>query len=759
MAKDINIGGRLHSIATGNVVAGADEILDDNLGKKQTQINTETYSLVESVNNALDALNPDQQEALAVATKANANEAKLGYYVCDTDADVAAKTVVAVNYVLGTGGSIKVKMTNDNTVNKATLNINSTGAKPLFYEGVRASSTNSWTADDVLEIYYDGTKYQAKNVIPTFKTGEKIHNVGVDDEPTAGSENVVKSGGVYDEDNSLKADIWNKYHRSFGSPLYENSYFVIENGQVSIKSSDYWKVYMLKLEDLDCISTLSATQAPAFCYLTSNNISSYISNSEVFATESTTSPSIKAFVGKVPDVTSANYILINRRMGEHYMYGTGYTYNNDLENRLNEIEDDISDENDSILSLNKKLWKSFHTSDICVNKGYFTISNNAIVVTSSNNWTYGIISIDKIKLLEATSFVTSYYSFPVVAFLSGDSISDYIAGSEIYNNTSEKKYTVVFDDVEIPSNATHVIVNNLKSATSNLFYKLAVIRNYYILDSNGNGDFSTIEEALQLADKNSTIFVKNGEYSLLTSANTKVGFVKGIKWVGESREKTIFSYYSGKYTDAPIMRSGVFDNITFISGYKSGVSPSVAPEKTGYCVHVDFMEKEEDVFFGVRFNNCHFKGYWNTCIGCGMRKDFVLEVHDCFIENLINENPIMDDVEHPNARYRFACISSHSVANTEETELIGSGTVKLHNNRLLSSKPSVITLQDNVGNVDYPVIWEFVGNSCYSENNQYNCIFSSTANAFISQWDNTRKLLSPLSWGNNINILNCQVSA
>ena len=42
MAKDINIGGRLHSIATGNVIAGADEILDDNLGKKQTQINTET---------------------------------------------------------------------------------------------------------------------------------------------------------------------------------------------------------------------------------------------------------------------------------------------------------------------------------------------------------------------------------------------------------------------------------------------------------------------------------------------------------------------------------------------------------------------------------------------------------------------------------------------------------------------------------------------------------------------------------------------
>ena len=196
MAKDINVGGRLHSIATGNVIAGADEIFDDNLGKKQTQINTETYNLVESINNALDELSPDQQEALAVAAKANANEAKLGYYVCDTDADTAAKTVVATNYVLGVGGSIKLKMTNDNTVDNATLNINSTGAKPLFYEGARASSTNTWADDDVLEIYYDGTNYQAKNVSPTFKTGEKVNSVGVDNEPTAGSENAVKSGGV-----------------------------------------------------------------------------------------------------------------------------------------------------------------------------------------------------------------------------------------------------------------------------------------------------------------------------------------------------------------------------------------------------------------------------------------------------------------------------------------------------------------------------------------------------------------------------------
>ena len=39
--KKINVGGRLHSIATGNILAGADEILDDSKGKKQSEINVD----------------------------------------------------------------------------------------------------------------------------------------------------------------------------------------------------------------------------------------------------------------------------------------------------------------------------------------------------------------------------------------------------------------------------------------------------------------------------------------------------------------------------------------------------------------------------------------------------------------------------------------------------------------------------------------------------------------------------------------------
>ena len=87
-------------------------------------------------------------------------QSMMGYYVCDTAAGTAAKTVAATGYSLTNGGCIRIKMTNANTANNVTLNINSTGAKALYYDGSQASASNTWEAGEVLEVYYDGTQYQ-----------------------------------------------------------------------------------------------------------------------------------------------------------------------------------------------------------------------------------------------------------------------------------------------------------------------------------------------------------------------------------------------------------------------------------------------------------------------------------------------------------------------------------------------------------------------------------------------------------------------
>lgn len=44
MPKNIDIGGRLHSVASGNIVTGADEVFDDAKGKRQSEINAEIYN-------------------------------------------------------------------------------------------------------------------------------------------------------------------------------------------------------------------------------------------------------------------------------------------------------------------------------------------------------------------------------------------------------------------------------------------------------------------------------------------------------------------------------------------------------------------------------------------------------------------------------------------------------------------------------------------------------------------------------------------
>ena len=127
------------------------------------------------------------------------SNAKVGYYECATEGSTADKVVSASDYVVSTGGSFKIKMATKNTAaSGVTLNINSTGAKALYYDGEPVTNTNTWDAEEVVDVYYDGTRYYANNVSGggKFLTGEKVREVGIDPTPTAGSTNLVESGGV-----------------------------------------------------------------------------------------------------------------------------------------------------------------------------------------------------------------------------------------------------------------------------------------------------------------------------------------------------------------------------------------------------------------------------------------------------------------------------------------------------------------------------------------------------------------------------------
>lgn len=234
----IPIPGRLHSVASDEIVSGANEIYDDKLSDNQENLNTgftndidtiyntigdnnEKGAIMEQLNtidgrldtidgeiSALNRipievvqLNPStgkpnvnnpQENVLYRASNSNQTlysdwmykeddhewvmifeqqtpseqEKLVGYYTCNTLANQPEKSIGDTGYVLpANGGAMKIKMTNVNTADNATLKIGSETAKPLWYNDERASSTNSWEEGEVISVYYDGTNYKASNAL------------------------------------------------------------------------------------------------------------------------------------------------------------------------------------------------------------------------------------------------------------------------------------------------------------------------------------------------------------------------------------------------------------------------------------------------------------------------------------------------------------------------------------------------------------------------------------------------------------------
>ena len=91
------------------------------------------------------------------------NNSFVGYFICSSNADSDKQITCNINEIT-INMRILVLMENVNTKNNVTLQINSTTAKPLYYNGQQVSSTNTWDAGEILDIYFDGTNYQSISI-------------------------------------------------------------------------------------------------------------------------------------------------------------------------------------------------------------------------------------------------------------------------------------------------------------------------------------------------------------------------------------------------------------------------------------------------------------------------------------------------------------------------------------------------------------------------------------------------------------------
>lgn len=144
------------------------------------------------------------------------------YGTCSTAAGIAAKVVACADFDhLFTGVTIHVKFTQTNSAtSNVTLNVNSTGAKPLCRYGttvVGTTSKMSWEAGAVVSLTYDGTSWVMNDWIPntinTTGSGNSTSKLFLIGSTTQDSTGVATSSNsaVYATNGALHATSFNGY--------------------------------------------------------------------------------------------------------------------------------------------------------------------------------------------------------------------------------------------------------------------------------------------------------------------------------------------------------------------------------------------------------------------------------------------------------------------------------------------------------------------------------------------------------------------
>lgn len=118
---------------------------------KKIKLGNTTYDICDA-----DAVHTVKQDGITGATVNR-------FGTCGTGGSTAAKTVSITTgtFTLETGARVTVKFTNKNTAKNPTLNVNSTGAKNIFHDGVQVKEgVNIDMLCGTVDFVYDGNQWQ-----------------------------------------------------------------------------------------------------------------------------------------------------------------------------------------------------------------------------------------------------------------------------------------------------------------------------------------------------------------------------------------------------------------------------------------------------------------------------------------------------------------------------------------------------------------------------------------------------------------------
>ena len=165
-----------------------------------------------------------------------------------------------------------------------------------------------------------------------------------------------------------------------------------------------------------------------------------------------------------------------------------------------------------------------------------------------------------------------------------------------------------------------------------------------IVDKSGNGDYTTITDAVSNATSGQKIFIKNGNYT--DEVIDCVG--KKLFLIGESREGVIISNSRANYYEPPLnIGKGYVENVTIKA--ESNTQTNVQC----YGVHID---NNDEINEQLIFKNCFIVSRCNSAVGIGLKPNCYIKFHNC----QISSTAIYDNSTNPKCSGLFVHTSQHA---------------------------------------------------------------------------------------------------
>lgn len=367
-----------------------------------------------------------------------------GYVTCPTAAGTAAKTVAKTNFALSTGCRLIVKMTNYNTASSPTLDINNTGAKPLYYNGEIASADNSWDDGEVLDIYYDGTNYQAYDM--QGGDDKKLNELSEDVEFlkntvgfSSGEETNLSSQFIFTPDGLIPGYNSGDYKTGIVSSNSKYSY----SDYVDISAFSYLKIKCIHL-------TIESTAGLCFYNSSKSVIKGYTFNNNISNSNNLEEETIEIPYG-------AKYIRTTIFKNGESDFSCFGGVNHGLIKDVSTLKEETEKLNQEVSALNKGIvLSSLYENDDFTNGYIETVpaidgTPLSLTVHANSDWRCKIIDI-----------IGSKYDFIVVSGLGGEAarLFCFVNSDNVVISQSESLHVAAKEKISIPEGSSKIVFNS-----------------------------------------------------------------------------------------------------------------------------------------------------------------------------------------------------------------------------------------------------------------------------------------------------------